>query len=401
MSKLMFRRLNCFLFESPSLFKVFGPDQAARSLPVKMPRRPVHFPVSKFLVAFSALLLLSVHPVWALNNSTGNLTGQLQYAEGSYRINVGDILSVNIYNQPDLSQSGILVRSDGNASFNGVGEIQIAGRTIREATELLEGQVRELVREPRVTLTVTESKPPTIYLAGAVMRPGVLQAGTSAGSDNADGKSGGGTLSASSRMDFRISSVLSAAGGVKLNADLANVMVSREGSPFRTVNLWNMLKSGATDADMMLQNGDSVFIPELPEQALDDEMTRLLLSSAIGPKVFPVRVLGEVKLPGIYDLNGASPFLNSLIAKGGGYNSGANRKIVAVRRFTSGNKFTTLFIDPNKIDFMLRPNDVIYVSELTTYRAGRFGENAQKILSPFTSVASTAFGLSVLKTQLK
>src|SRR5689334_15317543 len=31
------------------------------------------------------------------------LTGQLQFAEGTYRINVGDVLSVNVYNQPDLS----------------------------------------------------------------------------------------------------------------------------------------------------------------------------------------------------------------------------------------------------------------------------------------------------------
>jgi polysaccharide export outer membrane protein len=331
-----------------------------------------------------------------------NLTGQLQFAEGTYRINVGDMLSVNIYNQPDLSGSGILVRSDGNATFNGVGEIQVAGKTIREATTLLESQVRELVREPRVTLTVTESKPPTVYLAGAVMHPGMLQAGTtnssSAGATDGDGKSSGSSSSStsSSRMDFRISSVLAAAGGVKLSADLANVMITRDNQPYKTINLWDMLKNADNSADIMLQNGDSVYIPELPEQALDDATYQLLLTSAIGPKIFPIRIIGEVKQPGVYELNGTSPYLNSAIAKSGGYNPGANRKVVALRRFTAEDKFSTLMIDPDKHDFMLRPNDVIYVSELKTYQAGRFAENVSKVLSPFTSTANAFFGIAVL-----
>lgn len=334
----------------------------------------------------------------------GNLTGQLQFAEGTYRINVGDTLSVNVYNQPDLSSGAILVRPDGTASFNGVGELQVAGKTIREATELLDSQIRELVREPRITLTVTESKPPTVYLAGAVMRPGMLQAGTNAGNSTSatdpDGKgavSGNGNSgSTNARMDFHLSNVLAAAGGVKLSADLANVTITRDGDIYKTVNLWGLLKQGDTSEDIILQNGDSVYIPELPDQALDDAAYKLLLTSAVGPKVFPIRVIGDVKQPGVYELNGTTPYLNSAIARSGGFNYGANRKVVALRRFTSENKFSTLFIDPNKHDFMLRPNDVIYVSELKTYKVGRFAENANKILSPFTSTASAFFGLAVL-----
>lgn len=357
---------------------------------------------------FIAIIITTLLVLAGLSSASAeNITGQLQFAEGSYRINVGDILSVNVYNQPDLSANGILVRSDGNASFNGVGEIQVAGKTIREASLLLDSQIRELVKEPRVTLTVSEIRPPSVYLAGAVMRPGMLQAGNtnaivSNGGSNANNTNGSSTSAqtnssiSANRMDFRLSSVLAAAGGAKLNADLANVTVTRDGELFKTVNLWNLLKSGSPQEDLVLQNGDSVYIPELPYQALDDETYRLLLSSAIGPQVFPVRIIGDVKTPGVYDLNSASPFLNSAIAKGGGYNYGANRNVVAIRRFTGENKFTTLHIDPQRHDFMLRPNDVIFVSEQKVYKAGRFGENAAKILSPFTSASSAVFGLAVL-----
>jgi protein involved in polysaccharide export with SLBB domain len=332
-----------------------------------------------------------------------NLTGQLQYAEGTYRISVGDLLSVNVYNQPDLSHNGILVRPDGNASFNGIGEIQVVGKTIREASSLLESQLRELVREPRITLTVSESKPPTLYLAGAVIRPGMLQLGNSPqaisiSSDRSDigGNNGLSGAASAGRMDFHLSSVLASAGGVKLNADLANVMITRDGQPYKTVNLWNMLKNGDNTGDVMLQNGDSVYIPELPEQALDDDTYRLLLASSIGPRMFPVRIIGEVKAPGIYELTAQSPYLNTALVKGGGFGTDANRKVVALRRFTAQDKFTTVFIDPNRHDFMLRPNDVIYVSQLKSYKTGHFAENVSKMLLPFSSAASTAFGFALL-----
>lgn len=356
-------------------------------------------PVQRMALCVVSSLIVAILP-WQCMQAQ-SLTGQLQFAEGTYKINVGDTLSVNVYNQPDLSSGAILVRPDGNASFNGVGELQVAGKTIREATWLLETQVRELVREPRITLTVTEAKPPAVYLAGAVMRPGLLQAGANTGnsstSTDTDNKSTtNSTSNANARMDFHLSNVLSAAGGVKLSADLANVTITRDGDLYKTVNLWGLLKQGDTSEDVILQNGDSVYIPELPEQALDDATYKLLLSSAVGPKVFPVRIIGDVKQPGVYELNGTTPYLNSAIAKSGGFNYGANRKVVALRRFTAENKFSTLFIDPNKHDFMLRPNDVVFISEQKLYKAGRFAETTNKILSPFTSTASAFFGLAVL-----
>jgi protein involved in polysaccharide export with SLBB domain len=355
-------------------------------------------PLLRRLIIASALFGLLLLNVLMAAQAEG-ITGQLHFAEGTYRINVGDVLSLNVYNQSDLSSTSILVRSDGNASFNGVGEVQVAGKTIREASQIIEGQLRELVRDPKVSLTVAESTPPTVYLAGAVVHPGMLQAGNAHTTSTTESESnkGGSNAASTSRMDFRLSNVLSAAGGVKLTADLANVIITRDGHPYRTVNLWNMLKQGDTDQDMMLQNGDSVYIPDLPEQALDDATYQLLLSSTVGPRTFPVRIIGEVKLPGVYELNGTSPFLNSAIAKGGGYNLGANRKVIAIRRFTGETKFSTLYVDPNKFDFTLRPNDVVYVSELKTYETGRFAENASRILSPFSSLTSTIFSFALFK----
>jgi polysaccharide biosynthesis/export protein len=356
-------------------------------------------------IALSLLLagVLSSGLAMAAGQPT-KINGRLDFTEDAYRINVGDVLSINVYNQSDLSSTSILVRADGNASFNGIGEVRTAGKTLREASMMIEERLRDLIRDPHVSLTISESKPLSVYLAGAVMRPGTLHTGSSGSGQSASGgdsdgaKSTGVSNTPLSRMDFRLSSVLSAAGGVRLNADLANITISRDGSPYRTVNLWGMLKKGDTSEDIMLQNGDSIYIPELPEQALDDTTYRLLLSSSLGPRTFPVRVIGEVKQPGMYELNGTSPFLATAIARGGGFVEGSNRKAVAIRRFSAESKFSTLFVNPNETDFMLRPNDVVYIAELKSTHVGRFMESATRILAPFNSISSTAFSFALMKS---
>jgi len=157
-----------------------------------------------------------------------------------------------------------------------------------------------------------------------------------------------------------------------------------------------LIREGDMTQDVMLQNGDTVFVPVLAENTLDDASYQMLLRSGIGPRTFPVRVMGFVQHPGVYDLNGTSPYLDTALAKASGFNQGANRKKVALRRFTSETKFSTIAIDPNKTDFMLRPNDVLYVAELASTKSGHFMESVSKILSPFTSVTSTVLNYAIL-----
>lgn len=323
------------------------------------------------------------------------LKGRLHYAESQYRIMIGDVLSMSVYNQPDLSDERVLVRSDGNASFRGIGEVLVAGQTLGEVRRQVELMLGTLVIDPIITMNVVDAQPVSVYLAGAVMRPGLFQPG---GSSSGEGDTGvrRNVQPSADRMASRLTQVLAESGGVRLNADLSKVAISRDGAPYRTVNLWRVLKHGSSKEDIVLQAGDTVYVPALPEMALSDEQYSLLLTSAIGPKTFPVRVIGEVEKPGVYELNGQSPLLNSAIAKSGGFKEGANRKVLALRRFSGPDKFSTLFIDPAAHDFMLRPNDVIYVSELGIYKTGRFAETVSQVLSPFTNVATSFFGLSVL-----
>ncbi|MGE0199778.1 MAG: polysaccharide biosynthesis/export family protein [Candidatus Melainabacteria bacterium] len=331
-------------------------------------------------------LVLSALPVLA-EESASSLKGYIQQTKNAYVIGCGDKLSVHVYHHGEFDQKDILVRCDGFASFNGVGELAVTGKTVAEIKEMLTAAIGELVIDPIVTVDISDTKPGTVYVAGAVRQPGMYQLTTSAQ---------GNVTNPVSRVDLRLSNILSNAGGVKMNADLTRVEIRRGGQTTQLVNLWEMIKEGDNDQDVLLQSGDSVYIPDQTHVALDDENYIALLSSSIGPKTFPVRMLGEVNKPGVYALDAESPYLNSALAQAGGLKEGATRNVVTIRRFTSENDFTTLNVDPRKLDVILRPNDVVVIAEQKMYKAGRYTDQTSKMLSPFTNITSVIFSAAWL-----
>lgn len=340
--------------------------------------------IKSFLLVLIFLAICVISPL----SQAAPLKAGIDYTPNLYRIAPGDILSVQMLYQPDFSQAEVLVREDGNATFTGIGELHVAGATLMDLSQALEEQYAELMVSPKITVNITQPRPATIYVAGAVKNPGMIQLATSLPKNAV-------TTPTNTRVDLRLSNILTNAGGVMLNADLAHVQVKQAGSGQTiSVNLWQMLKEGASDQDVWLQSGDSIYVPILNALAISDADYDLLLRSTIGPGTFPVRVIGEVNTPGLYDLNGQSATLASAIAKAGGYKPGARKSNIAIRRFHLNKPAETLVIDPNQDDLALRPNDVVYVAETGVARAGRFMETLAKVFTPFTQLGTTAFSFA-------
>ncbi len=343
-------------------------------------------------IALQWLAILLVALIWLLAQSpftlaqeadkpAENLKGRLNYTDNAYRVGPGDVLSVYVYNQADLTQEDILVRDDGHAAFNGVGEAFIAGKSVKEITDQLTERISELVIDPRVTVSITRFKPGTIYLTGAVMKPGMYQLVTSPEGGVDTPRSNDGVTNTGA--DLRLSSVLANAGGVTLSADISHVQVKqRETGEVKTVDLWKLVKEGDASEDFYLQSGDSVYVPERTA-SLNDHDYNTLLRSSIGPNSFPVRVIGEVEEPGVYSLSATSPYLNSAIASAKGFKPGANRGTIAIRRLSDDQQtFSTMITDPTKGDIVLKPNDVVFIAESKLFKTGRYMETVSKIFSP-------------------
>ncbi len=313
------------------------------------------------------------------------LNGRISYqVSRTYRIGSGDMLNINVYPQIEYSSESVLVRSDGNASFPIVGQINVSGKTLDEAQQEIEAQLNQTIRNYKVSLTVVNTRPAVFYLAGAVSKLGPVEVVTDSHEVNRSG-----TVDANRRTEQNLMNILANAGGVKLNSDLSNVQVKNaETGEVANYNLWKVLKEADASQNPWLNSGDSVFIPTLGEgQMMPDEDFKVVANSVIGPKSFPVRVLGQVGNPNLIHLEGETPLLSTAIALAGGYNPQGLQNAVAVRRFTDDTHFTTLFVDARKNDLTLRPNDIVYVGEAKTYKAGRYMEQVAHILSPFQEAA--------------
>jgi protein involved in polysaccharide export with SLBB domain len=91
-----------------------------------------------------------------------------------YRINVGDVLSIDFFKTTEFSQT-ITVGPDGAISLPLVGRIVVVGRTVEDVTaELMEGFGREMVN-PQITVSIEEYSGLSVYVAGEVVRPGEIE----------------------------------------------------------------------------------------------------------------------------------------------------------------------------------------------------------------------------------
>ena len=316
------------------------------------------------------------------------LKGSVQQAARPYKVGAGDTLTIHVYNQAELTQPEVLVAPDGTANFNTVGNLYVAGKSIPEIQEILRTAYSEMVRDPRVTVSLGRTRPGILYVAGEVVRPGMIQMAT----DPKSLTGGAGGQSNGFRAELRLTNALAAAGGLLGTADLSRVTIRRaETGTEEVYDVWKLLKDGDEKQDVLLNQNDTITVPALASAAsMTDDDFKILVRSSVGPGTFPVRMLGYVKRPGLYDITGISPYLASAMTRAEGYDVGANRKMVVIRRFTNNHSFTTMIVNPEKLDVALRPNDIIWVPERRTYATARFFAQIGTVLSPFTNTATSA-----------
>jgi len=94
---------------------------------------------------------------------------------GTYPVNAGDVLQLQVWNEPTLSAEQVLVRPDGFISVPVMGEIKAGGRNVDEIRQaVVAGLNRYLKDEPTVVISVLNTGGSEVYVLGKVQRPGVF-----------------------------------------------------------------------------------------------------------------------------------------------------------------------------------------------------------------------------------
>jgi len=92
--------------------------------------------------------------------------------QGSFRLESGDVVRVQVWNEPNHSREAVLVRPDGRISLPLVGDIAAADLTIGQLAESVRVRLQAFVPRPRVDVSLVTARSYQVFVMGEVRAPG-------------------------------------------------------------------------------------------------------------------------------------------------------------------------------------------------------------------------------------
>lgn len=236
-----------------------------------------------------------------------------------YRLSAGDVIRVTVYQNPDLTLEG-RVSEAGMLSYPLLGAVKIGGLTVSQAEKAVADGLRSgnFVKQPQVSVLVTQVRGNQASVLGQVNRPGRFPIETA---------------------DLRLSDLLASAGGISPGgADIVTLVGTRNGKPFRVeVDLPALFRDPSRDSDLIVQNGDTLYVDRAPQ----------------------AYIYGEVQRAGPLRVERGMTVMQAL-ATGGGLTLRGTEKGMRIHRRGADGKVQV--IQP-ALDDPIREGDVVYVRE--------------------------------------
>jgi polysaccharide biosynthesis/export protein len=178
-----------------------------------------------------------------------------------------------------------------------------------------------------------ETTPLNIAVVGEVFRPGPYTVAGSAQTAEA-GVPGGTTALGTAPTVTR---AIQVAGGITPTANIRGIQIrrnTRDGSQQTIpINLWQLLEAGDLRQDIILQEGDTIFVPTAT--AIEPTEAAEIAAASFSPNSIRVNVVGEVVRPGTIEVPPNTP-LNQAVLSAGGFNTRANQSIELIRLNANG-----------------------------------------------------------------
>ncbi len=250
-----------------------------------------------------------------------------------YTLGAGDVLRVNVYDNPDLSQE-VTIEADGAFSYPLIGRVQAAGLPVRQLEGLLAKRFAEgYLVSPQVGVTVTQHKSQQVYVMGAVSKPGPYALQRQTTLLEALSTAGGPTPEAGFEVVLTHATDKQA-----LPSGTSKVSATANGQSAMRVSL-EQLMAGGVPQRITLQDGDVVYVP----------------AAAF------VYVTGEIQRPGRYRLE-KDTTIQKAVSLAGGFTKFAATKSMTVQRM----------VDGKRLDFQAGSDDLLQADDVVVVRPSLF-----------------------------
>src|SRR5580658_8739388 len=189
-----------------------------------------------------ALILFAVAAVSAFGtNGDAAVAQQSAAAFGTYQVQPGDLLTVTVWKETDLT-GDVLVRPDFGLSFPLVGDLDAHGKTVDQLREEITARLTRYIPSPVVTVAAKTVAGNHIYVVGRVQKPGEYPMA----------------------RDVDVMQALSLAGGATPFAAVNDIIILRRLSAGQIVLHFqynDVARGQDLRQNVVLQPGDTVVVP--------------------------------------------------------------------------------------------------------------------------------------------
>lgn len=194
-----------------------------------------------------------------------------------YRVGAGDILSIIVWDHPELTNptgdfrdpesAGRLVDSEGRIFYPYIGTFKVEGLNVAQIREIIARKLARVVRSPQVDVRVAGFRSQRVKVTGEVKQPDVLPI---------------------TDRPLSLLEAIATVGGLTERANRRFAILSRGGVDYR-VDLVRVGRNGRRDSEVILRDGDVLEVPRVDDQ-------KVFLLGAVGAQSSIEMPLGTISL---------------------------------------------------------------------------------------------------------
>lgn len=256
--------------------------------------------------------------------------------DDKYILGPGDVLDLNLFDAKEFSGK-YKILNDGSVSFPLVGRVLINNLSIQDASNKLQKLYSKELLRPELYLSLSSSRPIKISIIGEVERPGIYSL-----SESELLKTEGSPDIKTTGMPTLIDAIQKA-GGITKKSNLKKVVLIRklpgEDQQYKktTIDLVDLIFKGNHSQNPYLFDGDIIKL----EKILQPQEDILSIAKAnLSPKKIQIYVVGEVKEPGLIEVDSNTLLTQAIMFAGGPIDLKTNKRNIELLRIERNGKAT-------------------------------------------------------------
>ena len=365
----------------------------------------------KLSIVLSIIYLLPFStPLTAVENDISSKSKKIIQYKNDYLLDTGDRLFIQ-FEDVDIFSAEYAIDINGELFLPEIGFISARGKTLNELTLELKKRYEEYLYNNDLFVFIRNYRPVKVTLRGEVNRTGLYELAYDQVYSSSDitksrnfqdykdifyAEQGNSINQISSTNKApRLFDLIKMANGVSPNGDLSNVEVVRKNSISEgggkiktTINLISLIKEGDQTQNIVLRDGDDIFVKKSSLILLDQILE--INKSNLTPDFIEVYLNGNVyKSEPLILRQGTT--LNQAIAAAGGLRN-LNGKIEFIRLRRSGKSKKRLITFNSKAKNGSESNPILVQGDIIFVRKNLFGKTAE-IINEYTTPFVNAYGV--------